>query len=89
MNGIDPWSQIVKSLRGHPLDVERAIRKAAYESREFDEPLRCAMANVSSIRRVERQTDSTLLVSWSDPTLGRYQDQAWQRVLRESPACAD
>lgn len=36
------------------------------------------MANILSIRRIERQTESTILVSWSDPTLGRYQDQTWR-----------
>jgi hypothetical protein len=78
MNGIDPWSQIVKWLRGHPSGMECAIRRTAHASRDFCNPPPCAIANFSSIRRIERQTESTILVSWSDPTLGRYQDQTWR-----------
>jgi hypothetical protein len=78
MKSIDPWQHIVKRLCTHPSDIERAIRKASFASRDFDDPLPCAMANVVSIRRIERQTESTILVSWSDPTLGRYQDQTWR-----------
>jgi hypothetical protein len=78
MKHIDPWSHIVKGLRGHPHDIGDAIRKASFASRDFDDSLRCGMANILSIRRIERQTESTILVSWSDPTLGRYQDQTWR-----------
>jgi hypothetical protein len=87
MNGIDPWLQIVKWLRGHPPEAARAIRRGAYVVREFGREFGqefgqgrqpCAMANRLSISRIEWQTDSTILVSWSDPTLGRYQDQTWR-----------
>jgi hypothetical protein len=78
MKRIDPWSHIIKGLRGHPADIGHAIRKASFASHDFDDPLPCAIANVVSIRRIERQTESTILVSWSDPTLGRYQDQTWR-----------
>jgi hypothetical protein len=37
-----------------------------------------AKANASSIRRIEWQTTRTVLVSWSDSTLGRYEDQTWR-----------
>jgi hypothetical protein len=36
------------------------------------------MANASSISRIEWQTTCTILVSWSDSTLGRYVDQTWR-----------
>ncbi|MGH8781294.1 DUF3331 domain-containing protein [Paraburkholderia sp.] len=36
------------------------------------------MANVSSITRIEWATPGTILISWSDSTLGRYQDQLWR-----------
>ena len=91
MNHIDPWQQIVRGLRGHPPELARAIRRSAWAARESSgesggEPSgepgsharRCAIANALSIRRIERQTESTILVSWSDPTLGRYQDQTWR-----------
>jgi Domain of unknown function (DUF3331) len=38
-------------------------------------------ANLTSgftISRIERQTSCTILVSWSDPTRGRYVDQLWR-----------
>jgi hypothetical protein len=78
MKHIDPWSHTVKGLRGHPVDIGRAIRKASFALHGLDDTSPCSMANVVSIRRIERQTESTILVSWSDPTLGRYQDQTWR-----------
>ncbi|AUT66064.1 DUF3331 domain-containing protein [Paraburkholderia terrae] len=37
-----------------------------------------AMANSSSINRIEWQTTCTILVSWSDSRLGRYVEQTWR-----------
>ncbi|MFC0398749.1 DUF3331 domain-containing protein [Paraburkholderia rhizosphaerae] len=85
MNVTDSWSQIVKGLRGHPSDIARTMRRANYAPCDLDDGLPPAMANVSSIRRIERQTGSTILVSWSDPTLGRYQDQAWRAGFARKP----
>ncbi|CAB3768907.1 DUF3331 domain-containing protein [Paraburkholderia humisilvae] len=85
MNGIDRWSHIVKGLRGRAPEIAHAIRRAAYASCDFDERPPFSMANVSTIRRIERQTESTLLVSWSDPTLGRYQDQTWRAGFARRP----
>jgi len=70
MNGSEPWSQIVGWLRGQAPDMR--------ESRELCRPARAPVANASSIDRIERQTTSTILVSWSDSTFGRYQDQMWR-----------
>ena len=36
------------------------------------------MANALTISRIEWQTTCTILVSWSDSTLGRYEDQTWR-----------
>ncbi len=59
-------------LRGRESDVVR-------DSREYRSRLSLsAMANVSSITRIEWATPGTILISWSDSTLGRYQDQLWR-----------
>ncbi|MEX3933680.1 DUF3331 domain-containing protein [Paraburkholderia phymatum] len=80
MNGSDPWSQIVDWLHGQAPDMR--------ESRELCRPARSPVANASSIDRIERQTTSTILVSWSDSTFGRYQDQMWRAgFARTSGVC--
>ncbi|WP_245253785.1 DUF3331 domain-containing protein [Paraburkholderia sp. LEh10] len=46
------------------------------------------MANASSIRRIEWRTSCTILVSWSDSTRGRYEDQTWRAgFARTSGIC--
>ncbi|MBP0589414.1 DUF3331 domain-containing protein [Paraburkholderia sp. LEh10] len=44
--------------------------------------------NTSSINLIEWQTTSTIHVSWSNPTLGRYEAQTWRAGLaRMSGVC--
>jgi hypothetical protein len=37
-----------------------------------------AVCGVATIRSIEWQTDTTVLVSWSDATRGSYLDQTWR-----------
>ncbi|MBN3752176.1 DUF3331 domain-containing protein [Paraburkholderia sp. Tr-20389] len=75
MNRIDPWSQIVGRLHDRPRFVVQPNPTAA-------------MANASSIRRIEWQTTCTILVTWSDSTLGRFEDQTWRAgFARTSGIC--
>ena len=79
MNRIDPWLQIVSALHGRALRAAQPDRAPAIRGlRERSQSLRTAMANASSIRRIEWQTTCTILVSWSDSTLGRFEDQTWR-----------
>ncbi|ACC74651.1 DUF3331 domain-containing protein [Paraburkholderia phymatum] len=75
MSRVDPWSQIVTGLHDRPRFVPQWDPTAA-------------MANASSIRRIEWQTSCTILVSWSDSTLGRFEDQTWRAgFARTSGVC--
>ena len=79
MNSIDPWTRIVGGLHDRSVtsaqpDSALAVRAA----REHSATKTGAMANASSIRRIEWQTTCTILVSWSDSTLGRFEDQTWR-----------
>jgi len=55
--------------------VQKPVAQNLPQSRTSIKP---AMANASSISRIEWQTTCTILVSWSDSTLGRYVDQTWR-----------
>jgi len=80
MNRIDRWSQIVGGLRKvvpNGLGVRRR-RSLAYDARERDMGA-CGTAPYRPfISSVERRSTSTIVVSWSDATRGRYLDQVWR-----------
>lgn len=79
MNITDPWVQIVGGLRSRAVSAAESIQKpVAHCLLNRCASMRSAMANASSIRRIEWQTACTILVSWSDSTLGRYVDQTWR-----------
>lgn len=79
MNRIDPWRQIVSSLHSRSRFAAHLHRAPVLaESLGRRNAMTCAMANALFIRRIEWKTTSTILVSWSDPTLGRYEDQSWR-----------
>jgi hypothetical protein len=79
MNRIDPWIQIVGGLRARTvLPVHPSRKPNVQAARERRNPTKSTMANASSIRRIDWQTSCTILVSWSDSTLGRYEDQTWR-----------
>src|SRR5215469_4452968 len=82
MNGNDPWLQIVSSLGGQTLINALLSRKPiVHRSLERCKSTTSAMANAVSILRIEWQTNRTILISWSDATLGRYEDQTWRAGL--------
>ncbi len=94
MNRIDPWCQIVGGLRGRAADATHSARGPAIHDAVCELPARCnpmprTMATASSIRHIEWQTASTILVSWSDARLGLFQDQTWRvGVARRQGTCA-
>lgn len=80
MRNTDPWTQIVGGLE-HPVPIIQGWR-------ELCTPTRTAMANASSIHRIEWQTTCTVLISWSDSTLGRFDEQTWRAgFARTSGIC--
>ncbi|MBN3763750.1 DUF3331 domain-containing protein [Burkholderia sp. Ac-20365] len=84
MNRIDPWLQIVSGLHGR----SRFTAQQSLAPSERCSPMTVAMANASSIRRIEWQTTCTILVSWSDSTLGHFEDQTWRAgFARTSGVC--
>lgn len=81
MNRTDRWSQIVGGLRAvaaNRFSVRR--RSLAYDERERERD--AAMQRTAPyepfISSVERRSSSTIVVSWSDATRGRYLDQVWR-----------
>jgi hypothetical protein len=79
MNGTDRWSQIVGGLRAVASKRLSARRQSlAYELRERDAAALHTAPHAPFIVSVERRTTSTIVVSWSDATRGRYQDQVWR-----------
>jgi hypothetical protein len=89
MNRIDPWMQIVSVLHGRARFVAQPDpAPAVRRPRERCRSMSAGMANASSIRRIEWQTTCTILVSWSDSTLGRIEDQTWRAgYARTSGIC--
>ncbi|AUT75052.1 DUF3331 domain-containing protein [Paraburkholderia hospita] len=89
MNRIDPWFQIVSGLHGRGrFAAQQNPASAGRGPRERCSPMITAMANASSIRRIEWQTTCTILVTWSDSTLGRFEDQTWRAgFARTSGIC--
>jgi hypothetical protein len=80
MNRIDRWSQIVGGLRAVVSNGlgGRRRRSLAYDARERDADV-CGVAPYRPfISSVERRSTSTIVVSWSDATRGRYLDQVWR-----------
>ncbi|WP_051180589.1 DUF3331 domain-containing protein [Caballeronia insecticola] len=71
MNNTDPWRAIVTHLR-EPAPPPQRMR---------DRRTRHVLADVSPICRIEWSTQSTILVSWSDATAGRREDQAWRACI--------
>ncbi|SAL13523.1 hypothetical protein AWB71_00413 [Caballeronia peredens] len=71
MDSIDPWRAIVRHLR----------EPAPPPGRMRDRRTQHILADVSPISRIEWSTQSTILVSWSDATAGRREDQAWRACI--------
>src|SRR5258708_12280973 len=91
MCGLDPWSQIIGRLSAHWHETASAVRQASgRRKRRSRAVVAHAVCGVATIRSIEWQTDTTVLVSWSDATRGSYLDQTWRagyaRVHGLSPA---
>ena len=71
MCGPDPWSQIIGRLSAHWHDAAAPVCQASGR-------LNRRSHRAPTIRSIEWQTDTTLLVSWSDATRGSYLDQTWR-----------
>jgi hypothetical protein len=94
MKRIDPWMQIVSGLHERaPYAAQPDSMPVAQRSRKrrhamtgaMTGTIARAMANASSIRRIEWQTTCTILVTWSDSTLGHYEDQTWREGFARTP----
>jgi Domain of unknown function (DUF3331) len=79
MDRADHWIGIVGGLGGGAAHGWRAsLQCLAYGCRECGAHPASAVPRGSNISNIERQTASTILVSWSDATRGRYSDQVWR-----------
>ncbi|WP_133647768.1 DUF3331 domain-containing protein [Paraburkholderia flava] len=87
MKRVDPWLQIMDCLREREsgsMGVHHR-NQAIYDSRAPRSRASWhAMANASSITHIEWVTPGTILISWSDSTLGRYHDQLWRAGFAHS-----
>ncbi|WP_201698606.1 DUF3331 domain-containing protein [Paraburkholderia hiiakae] len=66
------WERIIAPLLGTPIVCELAVRKTARPTGAFR-----LVGNCIAVHSVERQSDRSMLVSWSDSTLGHFADQRW------------
>ncbi|AOI67226.1 hypothetical protein WS98_13255 [Burkholderia territorii] len=84
MNAFNRWEHVMTLLDPSPAAVHGALsllrdsdaarrrhRDEAPPASSGDARRRCAIV------AVERQTDSSVLISWSDPTRCRYDEQRW------------
>lgn len=90
MKRVGPWLHIVACLSGRVSGTAQSIRKSAtHASSVRGNPASNGVTHASSISRVEWQTMRTILVSWSDSTLGQYHEQTWHAGLARAPGvCA-
>jgi hypothetical protein len=79
MCGPDPWSQIIGRLGAHWHETALAVCQASgrHQPRSRTAAAHSAL-RAQTIRNIEWQTDTTVLVSWSDATRGSYLDQTWR-----------
>jgi hypothetical protein len=86
MNRIGPWCHIVDCLRaGVPGTAPSTRKLATYAMQARRNPAPKTMTDASAIKRIEWQTVHTILVSWSDSTLGQYHDQTWRAGFARAP----
>ncbi|KWZ33200.1 DUF3331 domain-containing protein [Burkholderia anthina] len=84
MDAFNRWEHMITSLRPSPaaslrmMPRERTADGSCRPHRD-DAPTPSSgdVRRRSAIVAVERQTDSSMLVSWSDPTRCRYDEQRW------------
>jgi hypothetical protein len=92
MYGPDPWSQIIGVLSAHWSGTSPTVALTSTSGRAKRRTCTLvtqATLEVSTIRNLEWQTDTTVLVSWSDATRGSYLDQTWRAgYARVGGVCA-
>ncbi|AOJ26435.1 MULTISPECIES: DUF3331 domain-containing protein [Burkholderia] len=76
MDAFNRWAHTM-TLLGPPLDAGRWIAPRSRRHGDVSIPSSGSVRRHSAIVAVERQTDSSVLVSWSDPTHCRYDEQRW------------
>ncbi|CAH2799004.1 MAG: hypothetical protein CPDRYMAC_4861 [uncultured Paraburkholderia sp.] len=89
----DPWADTVKLLSGDfGFPLAAACRTGLHAnsasgfSRLQDSP---SGRHATTINIIARLSDHTVSIAWSDPTLGSYGDQVWQRLRARGPGvCA-
>ncbi|KUY83421.1 DUF3331 domain-containing protein [Burkholderia sp. RF4-BP95] len=86
MTLLDPSPAVSRSALSQLRDADAARRRHRDEAppaSSGDARRRCAIV------AVERQTDSSVLISWSDPTRCRYDEQRWiSAKSRSAGRCA-
>ncbi len=97
MEQVNPWSQVVSLLSHLSSGVDSAAGepwRAACRRGRIVKPgtphqTTLVAAPCSKITAIERQDDTSALISWCDPTMCHYVDQVWSRVTaRSSGYCA-
>ncbi|KAB0642737.1 DUF3331 domain-containing protein [Burkholderia latens] len=98
MDAFNRWEHMITSLRPSPAASVRMMpmprERTADGSRrahadDAPTPSSGDMRRRSAIVAVERQTDSSMLVSWSDATRCRYDEQRWISAKARGPGrCA-
>jgi len=79
MCGSDPWSQIIGRLSAHWHETASAAYQVSGRRKRRSRAVVADTAlRLPAIRSIEWQTDTTVLVSWSDATRGSYLDQTWR-----------
>lgn len=79
MCGVDPWSRIIGRLSSHWHETASTVRQGSGRRNRRSRPVVArAACGAATIRRIEWQTETTVLVSWSDATRGSYVDQTWR-----------
>ena len=89
MENLDPWLQVVSSLSEKLSITTRLSQQLAQSHRQnLGNGEQFVSRKNTPINHIEWQTSCTILVSWSDSTLGRFQDQTWRTGLaRKAGIC--
>jgi hypothetical protein len=93
---MDPWSRTLAMLDSRPSRPSEASEKAASMARSLVRNMvgrsGCpgpSEAHCVNIRVLERLSDSTLSLSWHDPTSFNYSEQVWSLcTARKRGTCA-
>ncbi|PRY09642.1 hypothetical protein B0G73_101548 [Paraburkholderia sp. BL25I1N1] len=69
MCGLDPWPEIIGRLTSHWHEATSTVRQASGRRKRRSRAVAArAVYGVATIRRIEWQPDTTVLLSWSDAT---------------------